>query len=99
MRTRVLPAVLALVLFDFLALTAYVLVTYGPLGWIEPLMDNPVTGLLTFDLLIALGVATAWMWSDARARGVNPWPFVALTATTGSAGPLLYAILRLRARA
>ncbi len=96
MNKNVLTLFLALTLLEFLGLSAYVVVTYGLVGWIPLLADNPVTLLLTFDLCIALSIATWWMWRDAQARGVTVWPFLALTATTRSAGPLLYAILRLR---
>ncbi|MCB9797147.1 MAG: DUF2834 domain-containing protein [Alphaproteobacteria bacterium] len=94
---KLLVPALSLVLADFLALTGYVLWTYGPVGWIPVVWESSVTLLLTFDLLIALCVSSAWMVTDARRRGVNPWPFLALTLTTGSTGPLLYAILKLRA--
>jgi len=96
MKKLLIPA-LALTLAEFVAATAYVLWTYGLVGWIPMLMENPVTMLVTFDLLIALGISTAWMVNDARRRGVTVWPFVALVLTTGSTGPLLYAILKLRA--
>ena len=43
----------------------------------------------------ALGImACIWMVNDARARGQNAWPFVALTLALGSFGPLLYLALR-----
>ncbi|MCO4772882.1 MAG: DUF2834 domain-containing protein [Deltaproteobacteria bacterium] len=90
---------LALVLVDFLAATGYVLFTYGLVGWLPMVAENPVTMLLTFDLVINLCVAAGWMVWDAKRRGINPWPFLALTATTGAAGPLLYVILRLRGEA
>jgi len=99
MNRTFLAVLLSVVLADFLALTSYVLWLYGPIGWIAPLAEGPLTVLLTFDLVIGLGIATTWMFTDARARGVNPWPYLALTATTGSAGPLLYVINRLRADA
>jgi hypothetical protein len=34
------------------------------------------------------------MWNDARDRGVSPIPYVLLTLTAGSVGPLLYLIRR-----
>ena len=97
MNRKLLITLLSLVLIDFVAATAYVLWTYGLVGWIPPLFNEPVTMLVTFDLLIALGISTAWMVNDAKRRGVSVWPFIALTLSTGSTGPLLYAILKLRA--
>lgn len=85
--------VLSIIAVDFLALTGYVIYLYGPIGWIEPLASNWVGRLVVFDLLIALGIATWWMVRDARATGRNFWPYLALTLTTGSTGPLLYMIM------
>lgn len=86
--------VLSLVLVDFLATTVWALAELGLAGAFAVVTHNPATILLTFDLLIALTIATVWMVSDAKQRGVNPWPYVALTLGTGSAGPLAYLIGR-----
>ena len=86
---------LSLVLVDFLAATAWALIALGPAEAFATVMHNPATMLITFDLLIALSIATVWMVGDAKQRGTNPWPFVALTLATGSAGPLAYVIGRL----
>ena len=85
---------LSLVLVDFLAATAWALYSLGPVEAFATVMHNPATMLITFDLLIALTIATVWMVVDAKKRGANPWPFVALTFATGSAGPLAYLITR-----
>lgn len=84
---------LSILCLDFVALTGYVLYLYGPVGWIEPVVSTWAGRLLATDLIIALGFAVWWMIRDARATGRNPWPYVVLTATTGSAGPMLYLIL------
>jgi hypothetical protein len=34
------------------------------------------------------------MVSDAKKRGANPWPYLALTLATGSGGLLAYLIVR-----
>lgn len=96
---KLLVPLLSLLLADFVAATACVLWTYGLVGWIPVIAENPVSMLIAFDLCIALGVSISWMVHDARQRGVAVWPFVALTLSTGSTGPLLYAILKLRAEA
>jgi len=36
-----------------------------------------------------------WMVADAKKHGLNPWPFVLVTVTAGSFGPLLYLVWRL----
>ena len=83
---------LCFVLVDFSALTAYALAQHGIGGLIELALANTVTITLTVDLLIALSLVTAWMVRDARDRGVTPLPYVLLTFTLGSIGPLLYLV-------
>lgn len=83
---------LAFVLADFSALTAYATAQHGIGGVIELALANSVTICLTVDVLIALSLITAWMWRDARDRGVAPLPYVLLTFTLGSIGPLLYLV-------
>jgi hypothetical protein len=34
------------------------------------------------------------MVADARTRGLNAWPFVAITLVAGSFGPLFYLVMR-----
>jgi hypothetical protein len=83
---------LLFVLADFSALTAYTTMQYGVGGLIEMALANAVTITLSVDLLIALSLITAWMWRDARHRGVAPLPYVVLTCMLGSIGPLLYLV-------
>ncbi|RPH48847.1 MAG: DUF2834 domain-containing protein [Desulfobacteraceae bacterium] len=45
-----------------------------------------------FDLVIVLGLFLVWMWRDATAAGCNPWPWLLLTLSVGSIGPLVYLI-------
>lgn len=85
---------LAVVLVDFLALTGWALARHGVIGWVGDLVSTPVGILAAVDLLIALSFAVGWMWTDARRAGRNPWPYIVLTLCTGSAGPLLYLLLR-----
>ena len=80
----------------FTAFTGYVLVTYGATGWIPIAFANPVSTLVTVDLFIALAMVMAWVYADAKARGVSPWPYLALTLGTGSVGTLLYLLVRER---
>ena len=85
---------LAVVLFDFAALTAYVVAQYGFIGLFEAVFANAATTLAMVDLMIALSMVVVWMWQDARERGVNPIPYTLLTLGFGSVGPLLYLIRR-----
>ncbi len=86
--------VLSLVLADFVALTGYAVYVSGYIGFFELLFANWATTTAFVDLLIALTLASVWMWRDANARGVSPLPYLALTATLGSVGPLIYLIRR-----
>lgn len=83
-----------LVLIDFAALTAYVVVQHGYLGFFELALANWATRLMAFDLVIALSLIALWMLRDARERGASAWPYLALTLFFGAAGPLLYLIRR-----
>jgi MFS superfamily sulfate permease-like transporter len=87
----------ALVLADFSALTAYAVFQHGYVSFFELAFANAVTVTLFADLLISLTLVMIWMWNDARRRGITPLPFVLLTLTLGSVGPLLYLVTTLRA--
>ena len=88
----VLPAVLA----GFVALTVRVLIEQSYAEFVETATANAATGLLFLDLVVFLGMACVWMIQDARRHGIAAWPFVALSAAFGAAGPLLYLIRRPR---
>ncbi len=85
---------LSLVLLDLLAVEAYAVYHYGYLGFFDLLLANAATVSVLVDLTIALALVMAWMWRDARARGVSPVPYVVLTLLLGSVGPLAYLIRR-----
>lgn len=91
------------VLFDFVALTAYTIVTEGyatfvPIAW--DFANASFWGLqIIIDFLLAVAIGLGFVFTDARARDINPWPFVALTLTLGSIGLLGYLIHRERVRA
>ena len=80
----------------FTAFTGYILLEYGLTGWIPVAFANPVSTLVTVDLFIALSMVLGWVYADAKARGVSPWPYIALTLGTGSVGTLLYLLVRER---
>jgi hypothetical protein len=85
---------LSLVLVGFTALTALAVYEYGYIGFFEVELSS-LPGVTVFvDLVIALSLVLAWMWRDARERGMSVLPYVALTLTLGSVGPLLYLIRR-----
>ena len=90
-----LKSIVALVLLLFVGINLYALTMSGwdgLLAFIEA--ANGWTILAVTDLCIALGLASAWMVKDARARGRSAMPYLLLTVTTGSIGPLVYLLNR-----
>jgi len=85
---------IGLVLVDFVALTIYAVYHYGYLAFFELHAMNAIQLQIFVDLVIALCFVMAWMWRDAKARGIAPAPFVVLTLFLGSIGPLLYLLRR-----
>src|SRR5262245_29366025 len=81
----------------FAGLNLYVVEQYGYLGFWQLVTANAATIAAMVDLTIALTLVTVWMWRDARARGIVLVPYLVLTATLGSIGPLLYLLLHGRA--
>ena len=91
MRNR---ALLAIVLVGFLALTARALSRFSYFEFLEAATANAVVSVLFFDLVICLGLIAVWIHQDARRLGISPWPYIALGASFGAAGPLLYLLRR-----
>ena len=92
--TAVARPVIILTLLAFGLLSALALRNHGPWGIIEPHFQTFGAGQVFADLVIALSLAMVWMWHDARARGISPWPWIVLTLASGSFGPLLYLLFR-----
>ena len=92
MTTRI--SILFAVIGAFGALTYFALGDVGYLGILEPHFRSWGAGQVFADLVIALMLACMWMVADGRNRGINPWPFVALTLAAGSFGPLAYLVVR-----
>ena len=82
------------VLGAFLALTEYAVYQHGYLGLLALATANAGTVQVSTDLVIALALVSAWIIRDARERGVSPLPYLLVTLTLGSIGPLLYLIVR-----
>jgi len=85
---------LSVVLVGFAGLNAYCVYEYGYVGFFQLVLANAATVAALVDLTIALTLVTLWMWQDSRERGMSPLPYVVLTLTLGSIGPLLYLIRR-----
>lgn len=78
----------------FSALSAIALWQHGYLGIFASGFKNTASMQVFADLVIALGLATIWMWRDARANGRAIWPWMALTLVAGSFGPLGYLLTK-----
>lgn len=78
----------------FGGLTTLALMDVGYLGIIEPHFQSWGAGQVFADLVILAVLLCVWMVNDARQRGGNAWPFVAITLIAGSFGPLLYLVVR-----
>ena len=86
--------VLGIVLVIFTALSFHAVEVHGYVGFFEA-MASSTAGIVAFvDLVIALSLATFWMWGDARERSLPFWPYALLTIALGSVGPLSYLIHR-----
>ena len=86
--------VLLLVIGLFGALTAVALMDVGYLGIFAPHFQSWGAGQVFADLVIICMLGCVWMVDDGRERGINPWPFVAMTLALGSFGVLGYLVLR-----
>jgi len=85
---------LSVVLVAFAALTAAALGEFGLLGYLAALNENSATRHVSADVVIALSIASGFVWRDARERGL-PWlPYLGVTLLLGSIGPLAYLIHR-----
>jgi hypothetical protein len=85
---------LGIILIEFLALNAWVIYQYGYVGFFAAMFANIATVAVFVDLTIALSLIAYWMWQDARGEGRAFLPYLLLTLTFGSVGPLLYLIRR-----
>ena len=89
---RLAIAVLAFVAFTGWSIT--VAVAHGPTGFLSLAAREPWALQMLIDLVIALIVATGWVRSDAKKRGL-PWiPYVVLAPILGSPPVLAYIVHR-----
>ncbi len=81
------------ILVPFLALTAYAVWDVGLLGIPEYHRHSSAGWQVFVDLVIACILLMFFLVRDAKAKGVNPWPWVIATAFTGSISPLVYFVV------
>lgn len=86
-----LPAVILLVFGVF---TVDVWVRQGPLGLISIVTREPWGAQLFVDVLLCAFFAGAWIWKDARERGLRAMPYLVALPCVGSLAVLAYVIHR-----
>lgn len=86
--------VLAVITFDFVCLTAWAVVEHGYIAIFANIFQDLATIQVGVDLVLALGMVAAWMWTDAARHGLRVWPYLLMTPFLGSIGPLLYLLHR-----
>lgn len=89
-----MKAIVTIVLLAFAAFSTWAMWQVGYFGIWQGAMANPGSWQVLIDLIVACGLICVWMVIDAREHGRNPWPFVAITLTAGSFGPLFYLLSR-----
>ncbi len=82
------------VLLPFAAFSIWVVAEYSYLAIFTDQLLKPTSLQVIIDLGIAVGLAMLWMIADARKRGIIVWPFLLISLTLGSIGPLSYLIWR-----
>lgn len=82
------------VLLPFTAFSAWVVMEYSYLEIFTDHFVKPTGMQVIIDLVIAVGLAMLWMIADARKRGITVWPFLLVSLTLGSIGPLSYLVWR-----
>ena len=87
-------SLISIILILFGGLSAAALWQHGYWGIVEPHFQSLGGAQVLADLIIALVIVMVWMWRDAKATGRNIWPWIALTLTLGSFGPLIYLLTR-----
>ena len=92
MNTR--QIVLALVFLAHTALTVYVVANHGYVGFLVEVLSSWPGIQVMADLTIALFLVMGWMLVDARKHGLLVAPYLVVTLTFGSLGPLAYLIRR-----
>ena len=78
----------------FGVLTGYAVHVVGYFGILAAGMDGWGAVQIFFDLVIVCALACVWMVGDGQRKGLNPWPYVAVTLLAGCFGPLLYLLRR-----
>ena len=82
------------ILVAFGLLSSYAMWQVGYVGIFTSSLANWGTIQVFSDLVVSSVLIIVWMLADARARGLNAWPFVVVTLLAGSVGILFYLMRR-----
>lgn len=87
--------ILALFTLEFVAITLYALAHGGSVAnvW-DWVCANPWGFQVALDLMVAVIFGMVWIWRDAKVKGINPYPHLALCLCLGSLGLLTYTLRR-----
>jgi len=77
----------------FSVLSGYALLEHGYLGLFQYQLLSSAGWQVLADLVIACTLIMIWMVDDARRQGRSVWPYLLLTLTAGSFGPLAYLLI------
>jgi hypothetical protein len=78
----------------FTSYTLFVMAGHGYDGFLTLAGREPWALQLLLDLLLMLGLFSAWLVPDAKEHGLPAWPYVILSMTMGSMGALIYLLHR-----
>ncbi len=82
-----------ILLIPFSILSIYAVTQVGYWGIFDYHRHSPAGWQVFTDLVLALVLVASWMIVDARRSGRNVWPYIFMTLTLGSFGPLMYLLL------
>lgn len=77
----------------FGALSLVALLEHGYFGLFLYQFQTTAGWQVLADLVVASMLIVAWMIGDARRNGRKAWPYVLMTLTLGSFGPLAYLLV------
>jgi len=66
----------------------------GYMGIWQAGIESPGSLQILLDLAVCCLLICSWIKNDAQARGVNPYPWIVATFTSGSLAILVYLIVR-----
>lgn len=92
MKFQLSAFIVALVVFSIY--TTGVVINHGYTGFLTLAWKEPWAAQVLIDLVIALTLFLTWMFRDAQAKKISPWPYIVLTLTLGSIGALAYMVHR-----